>query len=235
MSTEAIASHIQYFADFAGSTPLLVLFFIFLFMAVESSFIPFPSEVVMIPAGFLVQRYPLPTGNHVLDLILVFLAGLAGSMAGAYVNYYLSSWIGRPFLHKYGKYFFLKEAALDRAEEIFRKYGDMATFVCRLLPAIRQLISIPAGLSHMNLIRFSCFTALGAGIWTAILTGIGYYFGHLASDMSYLDMVQKGKQLIHDHYIWILLGLVVFIAAYILIQKRIMKSDAKPEPESPEA
>lgn len=230
MSTEAIASHIEYFANYAGSAPLMVLFFVFLFMAVESSFIPFPSEVVMIPAGFLVQRHPLPTGNHVLDLILVILTGLAGSMTGAYVNYFLAQWVGRPFLHRYGKYFFLKEAALDRAEEIFRKYGDLATFVCRLLPAIRQLISIPAGLSHMHLGRFSFFTALGAGIWTAILTGIGYYFGHLASDMSYLDMVVKGKQLIHDHYIWILLGLAVFIAAYLLIQKKIMKSDKKEEP-----
>jgi len=235
MSTEAIASHIQYFADYAGSAPLMVLFFVFLFMAVESSFIPFPSEVVMIPAGFLVQRYPLPTGNHPLDLILVLAAGLAGSMTGAYINYFLSRWIGRPFLHRYGKYFFLKEAALDRAEEIFRKYGDLATFVCRLLPAIRQLISIPAGLSHMNLGRFSFFTALGAGIWTAILAGIGYYFGHLASDMSYLDMVLKGKQLIHDHYIWILLGLAVFIAVYLLIQKMVMKSGKKSEPAGPEA
>lgn len=230
MSTEAIANHIQYFADYAGSAPLMVLLFIFLFMAVESSFIPFPSEVVMIPAGFLVQRYPLPTGNHALDLLLVLTAGLAGSMAGAYINYFLSQWIGRPFLHRYGKYFFLKETALDRAEEIFREYGDLATFVCRLLPAIRQLISIPAGLSHMKLGRFTFFTALGAGIWTAILTGIGYYFGHLASDMSYLDMVLKGKQLLHDHYIWILLGLALFIAAYLLIQKRVMKSGKKTEP-----
>ncbi len=235
MSTEAIASHIQYFADYAGSAPLMVLFFVFLFMAVESSFIPFPSEVVMIPAGFLVQRYPLPTGTHLLDLVLILCAGLAGSMTGAYINYFLARWIGRPFLHRYGKYFFLKEAALDRAEEIFRKYGDLATFVCRLLPAIRQLISIPAGLSHMSLARFSFFTALGAGIWTAILAGIGYYFGHLASDMSYLDMVIKGKQLIHDHFIWILLGLVLFTAAYLLIQKLVMKSGKTTTPADPEA
>ncbi len=227
--TETIASHIESFAGYAENAPLMILLFIFIFMTIESSFIPFPSEVVMIPAGFLVYRYALPTGNHIADLIVVILAGLAGSMAGAYINYYLSAWIGRPFLHKYGKYFFLKEQALDRAEEIFRKYGDLATFVCRLLPAIRQLISIPAGLAKMNLFRFSLFTGLGAGIWVIILTAIGYYFGHLASDMTYLDMVTKGKEMIQEHYIWILLGLAVFVAGYLFIQHKVMKSETVKE------
>ena len=233
MSTEAIAGHIQYFADYAGSAPFMVLLFIFLFMTIESSFIPFPSEVVMIPAGFLVYRFPLPTGLHFLDLAIVFLVGLAGSMAGAYINYYLSSWLGRPFLHRYGKYFFLKPQAIDRAEEIFRKYGDLATFVCRLLPAIRQLISIPAGLSRMKLWRFSLFTALGAGIWTAILAGIGYYFGHISADMSYLDMVVRGKNLIRDHYIWILAGLAAFVVVYLLIQRAVMRGGGAGKTESP--
>ena len=149
-------------------------------------------------------------------------------MAGAYINYYLSIWLGRPFLRRYGKYFFLSEQHLDRAEEIFRKYGDLATFVCRLLPAIRQLISIPAGLARMNLGRFTLFTALGAGIWTAILAAVGWYFGHLAGDMTSLEMVSRGKELIHKHYIWILVFLAVFIAAYLLIQKAVMKSDKAP-------
>ena len=220
--TETIAAHIETFAKYAETAPLMILFFIVLFMAIESSFIPFPSEVVMIPAGFLVYRYSFVTGNHWCDLAICVIAGLAGSMIGAYINYYLSSWIGRPFLHKYGKYFFLKEQALDRAEEIFREYGDLATFVCRLLPAIRQLISIPAGLSRMNIWRFTLFTGLGAGIWSAILAGIGYYFGHMTGDMTYLEMVGKGKQLIHGHFIWILLGLAVFTAAYLYIHKKVM-------------
>ena len=227
--TETIASHIETFASYAETMPLMILLFIFLFMTIESSFIPFPSEVVMIPAGFLVYRYSMFTGIHALDLVIILIAGLAGSMTGAYINYFLSAWIGRPFLHRYGKYFFLKEQALDRAEEIFREYGDLATFVCRLLPAIRQLISIPAGLSRMNLWRFSFFTGLGAGIWTAILAGIGYYFGHLTGNMTYLEMIRKGEQLVRDHYLWILLGLAAFTVLYLLIHKKIMKGGKKKE------
>ena len=220
--TELIASHLDQAIQLA---PVWGFLLIFIFMTVESSFIPFPSEVVMIPAGFLAYRGSLTTHIPALDLTLAILIGLAGSMAGAYINYYLSIWLGRPFLRRYGKYFFLSEQHLDRAEEIFRKYGDLATFVCRLLPAIRQLISIPAGLARMNLGRFTLFTALGAGIWTAILAAVGWYFGHLAGDMTSLEMVSRGKELIHKHYIWILVFLAVFIAGYLLIQKAVMKSD----------
>ena len=202
---------------------------IFVFMAVESSFIPFPSEVVMIPAGFLAYRGMLSTHIPVLDLLLAILLGLAGSMAGAYVNYYLAKFLGRPFLHRYGRYFFLKEQALDRAEEIFRRYGNVATFVCRLLPAIRQLISIPAGLSGMKLASFSFYTALGAGIWTAILAGIGWYFGHLSGNMTTAQMVQNGKKIIQDHFIWILVFLALFIAGYFLVERLVMHSGATPE------
>lgn len=220
--TELIASHLDQAIQLA---PVWGFLLIFIFMTVESSFIPFPSEVVMIPAGFLAYRGSLTTHIPALDLTLAILIGLAGSMAGAYINYYLSIWLGRPFLRRYGKYFFLSEQHLDRAEEIFRKYGDLATFVCRLLPAIRQLISIPAGLARMNLGRFTLFTALGAGIWTAILAAVGWYFGHLAGNMTSLEMVSRGKELIHKHYIWILVFLAVFITAYLLIQKAVMKSD----------
>ena len=220
---DVIAGHIEFAASHAAVWGFII---IFVFMTIESSFIPFPSEVVMIPAGFLAYRGALTTGIPWLDLILSIVFGLLGSLAGAYVNYYLSVWLGRPFLHKYGKYFFLKEETLDRAEEVFREYGDLATFVCRLLPAIRQLISIPAGLSKMNLGRFTLFTGLGAGIWVIILTLIGVYFGHLAGDMSYVDMVRKGKDLIADNYIWILIGLVVFTLAYFWVHKRIMKRKA---------
>ncbi|MBR4076476.1 MAG: DedA family protein [Lentisphaeria bacterium] len=225
MSVEVIASHIESFAQYAESAPLLILLFIFLFMAVESSFIPFPSEVVMIPAGFLLFRYPLPTGIHWLDFLIVVLAGLAGSLLGAYVNYFLAAKLGKPFLRKYGKYVLLSEKALDRADEIFLKYGDMVTFVCRLLPAIRQIISIPAGISGMDLKRFSFFTGLGAGIWSAILAAIGYFLGYSVGEMTYLEMVQRGKQMLHDHFIWVILGIVVIVGAHMAITKFIMKSD----------
>lgn len=221
--TDIIAQHIEYFASHAHVWGFI---FILVFMTIESSFIPFPSEVVMIPAGFLAFRGELSTGIPWLDLCLAVFFGLAGSLLGAYINYYLSIWLGRPFLHKYGKYFFLKEPTLDRAEEIFRKYGDIATFVCRLLPAIRQLISIPAGLSRMPLGKFTLFTGLGAGIWTAILAGVGWYFGCLAGDMSYLEMVHRGKDLIAEHYLWILIGLILAIALYMALHALVMRSPA---------
>ena len=152
-------------------------------------------EIVMIPAGFLAYRHALTTGNPLTDLALAWGCGLAGSLAGAYVNYGLSLWLGEPFLRKFGKYFFVKPEALDRAEEVFNRYGDMTTFICRLIPVIRQLISIPAGLSRMPLGRFTFFTALGAGIWTAILAGIGWTLGHTAGDLPYRDLVFKGKEM----------------------------------------
>ncbi len=197
-------------------------------MAVESSFIPFPSEVVMIPAGFLAFRGDLALGLPIPDLVLAMAAGLAGSMAGAYVNYYLALFLGRPVLHKWGKYFFLPEAALDRAEEVFREYGDIATFVCRLLPAIRQLISIPAGLARMNFWRFSIFTVLGAGIWTAILALVGYYFGYLSRDMGYADLIHKGKAFISHNYLWLLIGLAGIVLAYIKVHNSVMKTKSPP-------
>ncbi len=233
--TETLAGYIETFADQAQATPILLLLFVFIFMTIESSFIPFPSEVVMIPAGFLAWRHELFFPSHLANLILIILVGLMGSMAGAYINYFLSKWLGRPFLHKYGKYFFLKEDALNRAEELFREYGEIVTFISRLLPAIRQLISIPAGLSGMNLARFSLFTALGAGIWTAILAWIGYAFGWGTGDMSYLEMVQKGKQMISDHYILIFVICAALFAAYLFVHKKIMGSGKKQPPApSPE-
>ena len=224
---DLIASSIESIAIYSQTYPIMFCALIVLFMAIESSFIPFPSEVVMIPAGFLVAHNSIITGNSFADLIIIIFLGLSGSMMGAYVNYYLSAYLGRPFLYRYGKYFFLKETALKRAEEIFREYGEMVTFVCRLLPAIRQLISIPAGLSKMNLFRFSLFTGLGAGIWVAILTSVGYYLGKLAENMDYQTLVKRGSEIINEHYIWIFITLLVFVAVYIYVHKKIMKSSTE--------
>ena len=217
--TELIAEHIANAAQYAHFWGFFLIFF---FMTVESSFIPFPSEVVMIPAGFLAYRGELTFGNVWIDCPIAILVGVAGSLAGAFINYYLSLYLGRTALHKYGKYFFLKEETLDRAEEVFREYGDLATFVCRLLPAIRQLISIPAGLARMNLKSFTFYTGLGAGIWILILTAIGAYFGHLTQDMTYVQMIEQGKELIAKNYGWILLGLVLFVIAYLYVHRKVM-------------
>jgi membrane protein DedA with SNARE-associated domain len=141
-----------------------------LLMAIESSFVPFPSELVLPPAGYL-------AAHGRMSAPLAFAAGLLGSLVGALVNYFLAVWLGRPFLHRYGRYFLVKEKSLIRAEQFFRRHGEISTFTGRLIPVIRQLISLPAGVSRMRLDRFLLFTAIGAGIWCAILTWIGWLVG----------------------------------------------------------
>jgi len=222
--TELLAGHVEQFAAHAHYWGFLM---VFLFMAIESSFIPFPSEVVMIPAGFMAARSELLFGSPGLDVSTAVLCGMLGSMAGAYFNYLLSLKLGRPILLKYGKYVLLKPETVESAEAVFRKYGDITTFVCRLLPAIRQLISIPAGLSKMPLGKFFFYTGLGAGIWSAVLAGIGWYLASLAGDMTYRDMVFKGRDLLRDHFLWILLGLVAAVAVYALCHIAVSKAAKK--------
>ena len=217
---DSLASHLNTIAALA---PVWGYALIFAFMAIESSFIPFPSEIVMIPAGFLAARSELSLKAPVPDLLLAILVGLVGSLAGAYFNYYLSSKLGEPFLRKHGKWFFLKPEALDRACEVFNRYGGATTFVCRLIPVIRQLISIPAGLSRMPLGKFTLFTGLGAGIWTAILAGAGYWFGRSAGNITYPELVHKGKALIDAHLVWIIVGALALGIAYVAVTKFVMR------------
>jgi len=143
---------------------------IFLLMAVESSFVPFPSEVVLIPAGYLASK-----GD--MNLFSIWFFAIGGSLVGALLNYYLAFRLGRKILQKYGKYFFIKEKTLIKMEDYFEKHGHISTFIGRLIPGIRQLISIPAGISKMNLKLFCIYTALGAGIWASILITLGYIIG----------------------------------------------------------
>lgn len=138
-------------------------------MAVESSAIPFPSEVVMPPAGYLAAKGQM-------SFPLVVLAGVTGSLMGALVNYWVARWLDR-WLRRYGKWLLVSPASLDRAEAFFRRHGEIGTFIGRLVPVVRQLISIPAGLAGMRMDRFLAYTALGAGIWCLILTYIGYLIG----------------------------------------------------------
>lgn len=218
--TEAL---IQYLETIAVYAPVWGFFFVFFFMTVESSFIPFPSEIVMIPAGFMAARGGLSFGSPMLDAGVCVLAGTAGSLAGAYVNYFLFAWLGTPFLEKYGKYFLLPKPKLERAEEVFRRYGAGATFVCRLLPAIRQLISIPAGISRMPLKSFTLWTGLGAGIWVTILTAIGYYLGQTTASMTYAELVHRGKDMVKRDLIYIIPACVVVFVTYVIVSNRIMK------------
>ena len=218
---ETIASHLDSIAALAPTWGLLL---VFVFMAVESSFVPFPSEVVMIPAGFLAARGELGLGGPVSAAVLATASGVLGSLAGAYVNYFLALLVGKPFLLKYGKWFFLKPAALERACEVFNRYGSVTTFVCRMIPAIRQLISIPAGISKMPLSSFSLFTALGAAVWTSVLVSVGYALGRSAEGMTYLELCKKGKEISTAHLPVVVGAAVVAAAVYILVSKLVMRS-----------
>ncbi len=140
-------------------------------MFLESSFFPFPSEVVIPPAGYLAARGEM-------NLAAVIACGVAGSLAGALFNYWLAARWGRGLFLRYGRYLLLKESGLDQADRFFARHGHISMFVGRLLPGIRQYISLPAGLARMNLTIFSTFTAAGAGIWVVVLALIGYWVGN---------------------------------------------------------
>ena len=223
---ETIAGHLD---SIAALAPTWGLLFIFVFMTIESSFVPFPSEVVMIPAGFLAARGELMGGHSAaccgaLAAVWVAIAvGVAGSLAGAYINYYLALWVGKPFLEKYGKWFFLKPAALERACEVFNKYGAATTFICRMVPAIRQLISIPAGIAKMPLGSFTLFTGLGAGVWTAILAFVGYGLGKSAGDITYLELCTKGKEMAASNLPLVIGGALVLVGLYVMVSKLVMR------------
>ncbi len=186
---------------------------IIIFMALESSFFPFPSEIIMIPAGVLAAQ------GH-MDPWVAIMLGIIGSWAGALVNYYLAVWMGKPLLHRYGKYMLLPEHRLEKMESFFFRHGEISTFTGRLIPGVRQYISFPAGLARMNLFRFLLFTGLGAGIWVAILVWIGYIAGAQLDNISY----EAIDDLWH-HYKWqITLGLLVFcgllITVYVFFHRR---------------
>ena len=151
-------------------------------MAVESSFIPFPSEVVIPPAAFVAgqpESVLCTTGNYPVDVLLIILFGTLGAMIGAIINYGLSVWLGRLIIYKFadsrlGHMCLLSSEKLQRAEEYFREKGNVSTFIGRFIPGIRQLISIPAGLSRMHFGSFLWWTFLGAFIWNCILALVGY-------------------------------------------------------------
>ncbi|MDR3280918.1 MAG: DedA family protein [Synergistaceae bacterium] len=139
-------------------------------MFLESSFFPFPSEVVIPPAGYLAY-------SGMMNPFAVVFCGVAGSLLGAYFNYYIAVRWGRKFFDRFGRYFFVSPEALDKAEIFFARHGHISTFTARLLPVIRQYVSLPAGLARMNLAKFGVYTALGSGIWVVALTALGYWIG----------------------------------------------------------
>jgi len=177
---------------------------IFLLMLIESSFIPFPSEVIMIPAGYLASK-----GD--MNIAIAIACGILGSLMGALINYYLAIWLGRPLLIRYGKYVMFKEHHLVQMENFFARHGHISTFTGRLIPMIRQYISIPAGLAKMNLPIFCFYTSLGAGIWVAILTLLGFYIGENEALI---------KEYLRDIVIILVIACIVGLAVYWHFQKK---------------
>lgn len=164
-----------------------------MFMAIESSFIPFPSEAVVPPAAWKAAV----TGDMNVFLVVVF--ATLGALVGAFINYYLAVWLGRPIVYKFansrlGHMCLIDEAKVQNAERYFDKHGAVSTFIGRLVPAVRQLISIPAGLARMGLGRFVFFTSLGAGVWNAILAALGYYMASIPGMQSEEAVMNKVKE-----------------------------------------
>ncbi|MCV3425959.1 DedA family protein [Campylobacter lari] len=173
-------------------------------MFIESSFFPFPSEVVMIPAGYLAHQ-------NELNFWLCLLCGTFGALLGALLNYYLCYFLGREVLLKICKYFGVNEVKFAQFEAFFNKHGEISTFSGRLIPGLRQYISLPAGLARMNLKKFIFYTSLGAGIWCLILLILGYVLG-------------KNEDLIKEYLHFVIIACIIFttmiVVIYIYIQKR---------------
>lgn len=191
---------------------------VFLMMFLESSFFPFPSEVVMIPAGYLGFQKEM-------NLFWAFLCGVGGSLAGALLNYWIAYKMGRAFLLKYGKYMFFSPKNLEKMEIFFEKHGPISTFVGRLLPAVRQYISFPAGLCKMHLLKFCFFTSLGAMIWVAILMWIGYSLGGIFADLKGKNLFesQAGEWIslqVHQWILYLLGVLILLVCFYLWRQKK---------------
>lgn len=172
-------------------------------MSIESSFVPFPSEVVMIPAGYLAYK-----GD--LNAFVCVLCGVLGSVLGALVNYFICFFWGRNFVLKFGKFVGINEVKFAKFEAFFNKHGEFSTFTCRLLPGIRQYISMPAGLTRMNLVRFVIFTALGSFLWVSILVALGYFVG---------DNEALIKRYLNEILIIIVLFIIITSLIYIKIKK----------------
>lgn len=189
--------------------------FVFLFMTLESSFIPFPSEVVVPPAAY-VACTGIGAGED-MNIWMVVTVATLGALAGAFINYYIALWVGRPIVYRFADTrlahgLLIDREKVDRAEAYFDRHGAASTFFGRLIPVIRQLISIPAGISRMNIGTFALFTALGGLIWNAILAALGYW---LAQTIPPTDLFEKVEE--YNKYLtyggFILAGLIL---AYIL-------------------
>lgn len=202
----------QFFQWFVDNANYL---FVFVFMLVESSFIPFPSEVVVPPAAYLACTNTGAGGD--MNIYMVVVMATLGALCGAFVNYFLALWIGRPVVYKFadsrfGHACMINREKVEMAEAYFDKHGAISTFVGRLIPAIRQLISIPAGIARMNIAQFAIFTALGALVWNAVLAALGYWLSLNVSPDQLFDKVEE-----YNKYLtWAGYALALVCLAFIL-------------------
>lgn len=189
--------------------------FVFIFMVIESSFIPFPSEVIVPPAAYLACTN---TGaGSDMNIFVVVLVATLGALIGAFINYYLALWIGRPVVYSFvesrvGHALMLNKAKVEKAEAYFDKHGAVSTFVGRLIPAIRQLISIPAGIARMNVAQFAIFTFLGAMVWNGVLGGLGYWLAQTVSPDQLFEKVEE----YNSYLTWIGYGIALVCVIFIL-------------------
>lgn len=173
--------------------------FVFIFMVIESSFIPFPSELIVPPAAYLALQ-----DGASMNIYLVILFATFGALIGAFINYYLAIWLGRPLVYKFansrfGNICLLDQSKVEKAEAYFDKHGVISTFIGRLIPGIRQLISIPAGLARMSIFKFSIFTTLGALVWNIALAAIGYILTTIPGIETTKDLLLKVEE--YNHYL----------------------------------
>lgn len=184
--------------------------FVFIFMAIESSFVPFPSEIVVPPAVWLAL-----TGRDDMNVAGIVFFATAGAVVGAVINYLLALWLGRPIVYGFansriGHFFLIDEEKVKRSEDYFRKHGASSTLIGRLIPAVRQLISIPAGLARMNFWRFVAFTALGAGLWNCVLAFVGYLLSRIC------DTKEAAFQMVEKYNSYLTLGGLILLVLCIL-------------------
>lgn len=214
----------QFFEWFVANASYL---FVFAFMVIESSFIPFPSEVVVPPAAYLACVHGGTSSD--MNIFMVVLVATLGALVGAYINYFLSLWIGRPVVYRFadsrfGHACLIDRAKVQKAERYFDEHGAVSTFVGRLIPAIRQLISIPAGLARMNLGVFSIFTFLGALVWNSVLGMLGWWLSiHVSLDMLFDKVEEYNRYLTWGGYA--LFGVCVLFILYKAFSRKSAKKD----------
>lgn len=185
-----------------------------LFMAIESSFIPFPSEVVVPPAAWKAMD-----PNSGMSFLLVIVFATVGADLGALINYYLAKWVGRPIIYRFadsrlGHMCLIDRKKVEVAEEYFRKHGAASTIFGRLVPAVRQLISIPAGLAGMHVGKFLLYTTIGAGVWNTVLATIGWGIYKYTDYKTTQDVYQQALKYSHELG-YIILGLAVIVVAFL--------------------